>query len=231
MANTATRATMRARVRQQADIVNSTHVTDAEINTWVDIGLSELHDILVSHFEDYLESSSDITTVSGTSDYALPSTFYKLLAADLVEGGTRYSLGRYMHRERNRYQDSVGGIGRYVALFKYRVIGTNLRLVPTPTSARTVNLRFVPTYTELAADATLVNQAIPQGWEELAVMDAATKAALKEESFELAQMLMAQKAAIFSRIMSCVDDRDSNEPAHMVDVSRRFDDSMAWEDS
>lgn len=214
MANTSTRIILRDRVRQAADLVNSQFVSDAEINTWLDVGLAELHDILVTSFEDYFESQQAINTVAGTSDYALAADFYKEQGVDLTANGLRYVVPRFMNRERNRKQFTAGPLSD----LEYRIIGLNIRLIPTPTSVNAITVYYAPTYTPLATDGTFVSQAIPQGWEELAVLHAAIQCYIKGEDDP--SFLLAQKQALSQRIIASAPDRDSGEPARVVNVTR-----------
>lgn len=215
MSNTATRLSLRTRVRSLADQTRSTYISDAEINGWLDLGLSQLHDIMIVHFEDYFENTVTFNTVPAQSDYALPSDFYKLLALDMLAGGIRYTVTRYMNRERNRLQNTPVNLGYGAA---YRLVGNVLRLIPTPSSLATLTLAYAPQYIELADDATLVNQVIPQGWEEFAVLEASIRCMLKEEDDPSG--LMAKKREFQQGIERLTDDRDANEPAHVTDVTR-----------
>jgi hypothetical protein len=216
VANTTTRAILRTRARQLADRENSTFVTDAEINTWIDVSGSELHDILVTRFEDYVETISTINLVAATSDYSLPSDFYKALWVDFREGGRNYTLGRYMNMERNRKQQGSAQLGDLM----YRIVGSNIRFIPTPSGSGTVRLGYVPQYVPLAADGTLVSPSIPQGWEEYIVADVTIRILAKDESDP--SVAAAIKNGLLQRIELAAEGRDANEPIRVVDVSGRF---------
>lgn len=219
MPNTATLASLTARVRQQGDLINSQFVSDAEIAGWLNVGLSELHDILVMHFEDYFENTYTFDTTGTVSDYALPVDFYKLQGVDLIEGPTRYTVRRYMNRERNRRQLTT--FWSIIDFPEYRIIGSNIRFIPTPVGTRTFTIYYAPEFAQLVLGTDLVNQVIPPGWEEFAVLDATSKCLLKEESDPSGWL--AKKEELRARLMVSVDDRDANEPASIIDVTRRFD--------
>lgn len=218
MANTTTRAQLRTRARQLADRESSTFVSDTELNTRADVSASELHDILVTRFEDYFESKSTIVMVSGTSDYALPTDFYKDLWVDFVTGSKNYTMKRYMNMERNRRQFGTAQAG----IAQYRIIGSLIRVIPTPGSGSIV-MGYVPQYAPFTADSGaggVVESAVPQGWEEYIVADMAMYMLNKEESDISA--VMAIKMQLKERIEIAAEDRDTNEPIHVVDVSGRF---------
>lgn len=296
MANIATRDQLIQRVRQAADMINTQFVSDVEIIDWLNVGMSELHDLLVTEFEDYYESVYTFDTVVGQEDYSLPDDFYKLKGVDVQEDGNSYTLGRYMNRERNRFQSDVYGQAYWAKRYVYRLVGNVVRLQPTPQTVETLTAYYVPSYfpfsrattqvlftgtiaegsnvitatsvpattiplgallgslvlTEpgklpfvtvnsgapntlslastaiasgspanfLVLTSTSVDQRIPQGWEEYGVLDAAIKAVVKEESDPSA--LMAQKAQLMARIRGAAADRDSGEPARVVDVTGRY---------
>ena len=48
-----TLASLRTQVRQTADMVNSTFVSDSELNQFIDLSYAELYDILTATCEDY----------------------------------------------------------------------------------------------------------------------------------------------------------------------------------
>lgn len=222
MANTATLATLRARVKSQAD---NPIATDAEINAWINLGLGELHDLLATKFEDYFESSDTITPDGTKSDFDLPDDFYKMLSVDLLSGGIRTKIGRYYNTDRNEYSNR-GVVGK-ASLYKYRIIGSVLRISPTPPSnGDTIELSYIPQFEELTSDGDTVHEAVPQGWEELAVLDAAIKCLAKEESD--VSVMAALKDRVLARIELCSGNRDSNEPSRVVDASNRF--YSEWEE-
>jgi len=216
MANTSTVSALTSRVRSIADLTNSQFVTDAEILTWLNVGLAELWDVLVNKFEDYCESTNSFSLVADQSDYTLPSDFYKLLSVDYVAGGIIYTIPRYMNAERNRRQGGIASIADYC----YRVVGNVIRFIPTPMAAGDITIRYVPQYAQLSAPTDLVHASIPQGWEEFAVLDAAIqcqqKGQLDDTPFQM------RKQAILSRILTDAANRDANQPARVTDIYRRF---------
>lgn len=283
MANSATRDSLIARARQESDNENSFFVTDAEVLGWLNIGLSELYDIIITQFEDYAESVYIFNTIAGTQDYTLPIDFYKLQGVDLIEGQVNYTLRRFMNNERNRYQTNIyPAMGRY---FRYRIIGDKIRFMPIPQGAKQIRVSYAPLYAPLnpqvvftcsvtagsplctntsidtiflsvgspissvningvvtainsvnsftvsnnasgtsgsntitASNNVRVNQMIPPGWEEFAVLDAAIKCIIKEESDP--SPYFDRKNEIRKRITDAVADRDANEPARIVDTTR-----------
>lgn len=226
MANTATLASLRTRVRSLADQVNSQFISDAEINTWLNVGLSDLHDLLITSFEDYFENTANFTTVSQQEEYPLADNLYKLLEMNLVWPGggnnntlARYTIPRFMNRERNYFWNIPVAVP--FVNFVYRLVNAKtIRLAPLPTQGYYILYRYAPQYAVLVADGDLVNPSVPQGWEEYAVLDAASRCLIKEQNSDPLQFVLAKKEEMKQRIMATADDRDANEEARVVDVAR-----------
>ena len=51
--NTVALSQLMTKCRERTDMVDSTFVTDSELKGWINIGMCQLHEILVNVFEDY----------------------------------------------------------------------------------------------------------------------------------------------------------------------------------
>jgi len=131
---------LRDEARQRADQVNTTFVTDAELNGYLNNSWSELYDILVSKYQDdYFLTSTTVTITSGTSSYSLPSNFYKARGVDLnINDNQNTPLQRYTFADRTR--DSLV---RYARDVKYRIQANNIVFAPSP-SSNTATLWYIP---------------------------------------------------------------------------------------
>jgi len=218
VANQTTLADLRIRTRRAADMLKTQFVTDDELNEWINNGLSELHDILVTSFEDYYEKDFTYNVTSSQSSYPLPVDFLKAQGVDATVGGLTYSVPRYMPQQRNYYRASAALVFNGLGSLYYRIVGSEIRFIPQPTTS-TIVLRYVPQYTSLVLDTDLVDQQIPNGWEDFAVADAAVQALMKEESDVTAAM--ARKDSIMNRITVAADSRDAGEPWRISDVASR----------
>ena len=94
-----TEADLVARVRQRADMESNDFVSDTEVQTYINSGISELHDILIQTYgQDYYVSSSTFNTVAGTDSYPIHSStsgpnisnFYKLRGVDAKINGSDF---------------------------------------------------------------------------------------------------------------------------------------------
>jgi hypothetical protein len=208
-----------ARVRRRADMVGSNFVSDVEVTDYLNQGIAELHDILVTKYEDYSLSSATFTLTAGEdNEFDLPSDFYKCLGVDYATNSnstTVVNLRSYNFGERNMYNNLFYNTG-LVATPRYHIQGTRLKFIPKPTTGGTATLFYVPEAQQLTNTDTLLN--IPNGYEEYAVICAAINCLQKEETD--VRVLLTQKAALKDRIEKAATYRNAGDPTFAVrDVS------------
>ncbi len=212
----ATLATLRTRSRQDADMVNSAFISDAELLSMLNASYQELYDLLIDTHEDHFITSAAFTLSSGDAGvYALPADFLKLRGLDYLHGSDYLTVLPFNWANRNAFS----GISTWpdVAGIAYRLMGTNLRIEPNTHATGTYRLWYVPSLTLLAVDADVVNTVITRaGWEEYLVVDAAIKMKQKEES-DVA-VLSGQKAALIRRINAAAANRDADQPLTVTDT-------------
>lgn len=216
MANTATLSNLRSSARRKADQENSEFVVDAELDDYINEGVAELHDLLVTVFQDYFKSSENVTLVADTEAYALPSTFYKLLGAFYVSGGIRYPLQQFAMNELGEWEaDRIVPVisGQYL---RYRIVGNEIFFTPKPNGAGTVELWFVPQPTKLVGNTDTVSYAVVIGWEEYISNHAAIRMLQKEESDSTPLLLRQQK--LEQRIRAAARGRNAAAPQRVTDV-------------
>lgn len=215
---TFTLSALRDQIRQRADIVRSQHITDAEINGYINASIRELRDLLIQQFgEDYFVSSSTIAVVAETDTYALPADFFKLLGVDLQQTNSEWiTLKPFMFSERNRYNTNIMR-GVYGSDFtKYRIQGSSIIFRPVPTSSQTIKVWYVPMFTSLSLDADTWDGF--NGWEEYVVIDGTIKCKAKEES--TVEIEGAQKGALIKRIEEVAGNRDAGMSFRVADVRK-----------
>lgn len=214
-----TLAEIRLLAQQRADMVNSAFVTDAEWLAYINGSLGELYDLLLTHYgADYYVATPYSFVTTTAERYALPEDFYKLLGVDLSWPGAPsgyVTLRPFNFRERNDF--GTAGAPAVARELRYRLNGNDLWLRPQPAAGQTIVLHYAPRLTRLEDDEDEVDGV--SGWEELAIVDAARKALIKEESDTTA--LEREKAALVARIEMAAENRDAGSPATVVDTSGR----------
>lgn len=211
---------LRNRVRIRADAVGNNFFADAEIDTYINTGLGELHDILVLAFEDYYVKSVEFSTVSGTSNYLFSainaSDFYKCLGVDATDTGETLRVRRFSFQDRNKFasNDMLTGRGDYTD-FQYQVRGNSIEIIPSPTSVTALKLWYIPAYTVLTANGDNVDSRVMSNWEEYAVLMAVLKMKEKEELSTTS--LEREIKDLRDRIEAATVNRDAGEPFGITD--------------
>lgn len=210
---------LRTKAKRRAEMENSSLVADAEWDDYINYGGARLHRLLVSKFgDDYYVSSNDITTVSGTASYSLPSDFQKVRGVSWLDSnGQGYALRKYEFEERHLLQFSqVSPDVSYPNIF-YRVVDGNIEFIPTPSGSETIRLYYIPEYTTLSGDSSEVDAKIPNGYEEYIVLWAAIQARDKEQSdtMPLERML----AKIEADINEDAGNRDAGSPPRIINTN------------
>jgi hypothetical protein len=218
--------------QQRADRVNSHFLTTPEWNSNIVQSCYELYDLLINTDQDlYLTNPITFVTNGATDTYPLPDgvlyngapPFYKLLGVDLSinsANNARVTVNKFNFIDRNRYiYPNTASTIYGVFNLQYRLMGPNLKLIPTPSASQPIMIWYIPRLKELLADTDLTSTSI-SGWIEYVVVDAAIKALQKEESD--VSVLMMQKQALIKRIEESASNRDESRPDTISDVRRNF---------
>lgn len=215
-----TLAELRTRARRRADAVGNDFFPDAEVNDYINTGLGELHDLLVSKQEDYYVNTLSFSLVSGQSTYSFSSislsSFYKLLAMDSKQGSDTFRVKRFDFPDRNRFQSDLAfHNSRGYSDYEYSIRGNSFEFIPNPSSADVVTIYYVPRFEKLSGDSSSVSSEIMLNWEEYAVVSAAIKMREKEETSTTS--LEKSLDRVTARIEEAAKNRDSAEPFGITD--------------
>ena len=224
--NTTTLAQLITRVRQRADMVGSTFVSDSEVVDYINVAMAEIHDLLVTKYEDYYVKDSSESPKSG--DYTLPADnpgtlptdFYKALGVDFTSGGLTYRMMRFTFQERNMY-NAPAIVASRIADTRYAIQGNKIKFIPSPATSGIAKLHYIPEAQQFDAGSTsttIVSLApqIAKGYEEYLVVDAAIKCLMKEESNT--QPHMIYKEQLRKRLEAASANRDAGESSKITDV-------------
>lgn len=195
MARSVTLQTIADRARFYADQRSASFVNDTEMLSLINDAVGDLYDEMVAAYgENYFASTSTVTLTAGTSSYALPADFYKLIGVDFQIGTGQYvTLVPYPENERNRALTSTSSIPS----------GTvRLRYVPAPT-----------TYTALSQSIDGVS-----GWDRLISLAVAIDIMEAEESNTSG--LRARYGRVLQRIQEMAPTRDQSMPGRVSDIYR-----------
>ncbi len=225
---------LRLRAQQTADRVSSTFVVQSEWNSFLRLGMYELYDLLITAYEDLFASSFVFIQTNGTTqNYPLPDgcsnylggnyngvsgapalALYKLAGMDLgvnTSNNAWVTLLKYDFIERNKYvyPNSTSTIyGAYN--MRYRLMGNNVNLIPTPSGNQQIRVWYSPKLTGLLADVDLTTLGY-SGWLRYPIVRAAKYALDKEEGTDTSK-LDAEILYLKTRIEQASQNRDAGIP-------------------
>lgn len=208
---------LRTRARQRADMENNNFISDSELTQYINDAIEELYDLIAKINPSYLQADTDytFTTTSGTSEYALPSDFYKLLSVNAKVYGDQYrNIPRYNHGQRNHNALSS-------SYFRYKLKKTNkIEFVPTPEAGTNIKLEYVDNPPQLANNG---DEWVLEQFSEFIVVRAAIDMLDKEESdsthlkVKLYGPAMNGNGGLYQRVKEFVHIDDA-EPDSITDV-------------
>ena len=220
MSDSVTMASMVAEVRrlggfETLDQANA-FATDAEIESRINRNGRRVYNALVkARGANYFRTqmSPAITTSAGTSAYNLPAAFLQLLEVSLDRGGGRYEpLLEYTRPERHGYEDAdFAGSGS----FRYQLQAGKLNLVPAPRGTHTIEVWYVPAYTNITGTQTFDGIS---GFEEWAIW--LTVADLKHKDQDDPSYALSQAAWWESEVQALARQRDAANPPRVARTRR-----------
>jgi hypothetical protein len=226
MASPTTLAAAILGIRRRANIEKQyAFIPDVELVEYYYYCATELYDLLIELGFELNRTTWPLTTNSTDDTYPLPPDFYKLISMAIsYDTNVIVPIRPYMETERHMYQNLGGWNAQRPAW--YRLVGKNVRFIPSPNSAYTVQIngypifaKFAPTYTD-ATQRTIANgDAIfdgVNGWEELAIWRAVVYC--KQKGEEDATFAMQRASEIEQRIRTQAANRDTGNPDRVVDV-------------
>ena len=203
-------AELRLQAKRRADQESTQFVSDAEWDVYINRGCDKLHNMLVNLYgQDYFVMELEIPVTSIVDDkFPLPSNFFKLLGLDRKESSDYNTIVyKYRWSDRDVYQSAFSS---YLNNNRYRLIGNNLSILQPDDTASSYLMYYIPTQTPLVNDTDMFDGL--SGFDDYIVVDAARKAALKEESFELAQFLQNELLQLEAMIKAQARNRDVSMP-------------------
>jgi len=228
MARTVTLTTMITRVRRETHqdydvaVVSAPFVTDAMITDWLNEGIAEIAQYLVTVAPDRMRATTSIAVVVGTEEYTLPSTFQSVRGVDYPIGARYVDVHPYAFQERNDLWRPWSSEADE-APFRYHVFGNGvsgsaarISFRPVPTAAATVLLHYVAVPAALANPGDTFDGII--GLEGYAVAYAEAKVHKRAGEPEGVAVAMAEMQRIKTNIQTEAGRRDRSGLEVVADV-------------
>jgi len=228
---------IRQRAKERANREDSNFVTQTEWNFFINQAMYELYDMLITVYEDYFQAPEIVFYSNGSSYlYPLPDgvltftdsisgntivapPFYKMLGIDLGLNNANnayVTMNKYNLIDRNRfvYPNTASTIYGVFNL-QYRIMGKNIRFIPTPSAGQPIRLLYVPRLPTLLQDTDLSTIGF-SGWLQYVIVRAAKYALDKEESdtSSLDEELLFLK----TRIEESAPNKDAGQPDTVSDT-------------
>lgn len=237
---------IRLMAQQKSDLVNSQFVTLPEWNNFINLAMYELYDLLITVDEEYFVATPAQFSVQGVNTnqtylYPLPdgvtqftngidgqtlfvpSPFYKLKGVDLSLNTAQnawVTINKFNFQDRNTfvYPNSSSAIYGVFNL-RYRLLGSNMEFIPTPSGGQNIRLWYIPRLPQLLKDTDITTVGI-SGWLDYVITRAAKYALDKEESDTT--KLDTEIAYLKDRIESTAVNRDTGEPDTISDIRKNW---------
>lgn len=220
MASNVTLVVIRDKIRDRGEFDSTDYFPSSQLNEWINDSIAAFYDELVKADPARYLEQGNITVVSGTEDYALPSDFYKLVGVDLLDSNSASGyrqMDRFMWNERHLYHGDKGN--KYDAMYEIR--NSRLYIHPSPTWALTDGIRvnYIPTAPSLSSDSDTWDTI--NLWVEWVILDVCEKCAIKEDSSTQAKYFRSQRDTVLGRILSSAE-ADNAKPRRVTNVRRQF---------
>ena len=205
--------------RRTSDEDNS-FITGSELTRLINLQLGELYDLLVSaRGHEFYAADSTLSIVAGTASYNLPADFYELLALNLEWSPTDVEPVSPLN-----HQQDIWKLANYSYSWDrwshkaYRLRGSQIDMYPTPRTAVTARLYYVPAFSDLSADSDTFDGV--NGWEKLVSLGAAIEM-LEIEEAGSGSRLQPIYDRQYERIESLAADRDAASEIEVRDITSR----------
>lgn len=212
MANIQTINTLVTRVRQRSDQIGSDTFDDqTELKPWIRGSLSQLYEILCQRAVDYYTTCRPISLIAGQEAYSLPSDFKQLQDIFVL-----YNGGQARQQMRNFGVDEFGALNRpsyNTAPLRYRLMRNLLYVQPVPQwdAFNALEMHYTPHYRAPLLDYSTIDEVLPDGWEEWAVLDVLQKMSVKTRLQNMDDILKS-KAQQEARLIAGSSIRDGFAP-------------------
>lgn len=218
MALTRTLAQLRDAVQRTADVVAFTdrHPT-AYLNDLVNRGIGALHRQTAIIDPEFRPLASTTITADGSSSlYPLPAAFRSLISAEYTGGdGVKVWLLPYEMHERAALADDSTTTYTTDAQY-YKIIGSNIELLPTPAEDHETLLWYATTASQLTLDGDQFD--VYDRLDDYIIWWAAREIADERGDWERSDRLSAKIAAMTADIQTLAHHRDLSGPARIVDL-------------
>ncbi len=206
---------LRDSVQRVADVRAFTaRHSEESVNDLVNRGLGALNRLCASVNPEFRPIASYAIETDGTNTvYGLPPSFRHLISVEYVADGVKTWLQPYEMFERAELDPAEPEAGQAYA---YRLLGTNIELLPLPEDGHTATLWYGTTATQLSDDESSVD--VSDRLDDYVIWWAAREIAMDRADWERHDRLSAKIASLEEEIRIIARSRDVSAPSRVVDV-------------
>ncbi len=203
---------------RNSQFINQSGLAGTELIRYANLAYKDLYAQIVGSKEFYFSTTFDFNISAGNDTYPLPSDFYKLDGVDLsLDNSGRYLTLRPMQfSERNKFRSGLAlAVAPFGQVFKYILVGGNIRFVPLPNQSNNIQLWYTP---EPAIITTLSQVlTLPVGGDEYMTLYIAAMAAAKENDDPTP--FNDKRMEVLNQLKNSLKDRDQGAAHCVVDES------------
>lgn len=203
---------------RNSQFIDQSGAAGTELIRYANMAYKDLYAQIVLSKEFYFTTTYLISVTAASDTYALPTDFYKLDGVDLAldASGRFLTLRPFQFAERNKFRSGLAlTTAPFGQVFKYILVGSNIRFVPIPNSTNQVTLWYTPEPTVITALTDTLS--IPIGGDEYMSLYIASAMLSKEESDN--SQLNAKRLEVLDQMRNSLKDRDQGGPHYIVDES------------
>ena len=205
---------------RNSQFIDQSGTSGTELVRYVNLAYRDLYNQIVQVNEHYFTTTATISVVGGTDSYALPADFYKLDGVDLqvdALSGRYLTLRPFMFAERNKFRSGLAFTNSpYGQVFKYLLAGSNIRFLPIPSQASTVQLWYTPAPTAITTISSSSLEVVVGGDEYMSLYIAC--AMLIKEETDCTE-LNAKRQEVLQQLRNTLRNRDEGAPKYITDES------------
>lgn len=128
---------LQTRIRQDVEMEDENQLSDTQLTTFINAGISEVEREIHTLYEDYFLEQETLPIYSGQSLYSLPSNIYaaKIRAFYYNNGTTKYPIFKV-----KKLEDTLN-VDNNETYYRYKLVNAKQRTVGTAVSAYTVGTK------------------------------------------------------------------------------------------
>ena len=213
------RGALRTLVRSLIDEPSADFWSDAELNTWINLGQRHYVNKIGQAFEHYFGTSSFISYVAGTQFYDLPSDNIRLVRVERVDFEDPVELDPISINDKERFSRTLIAQTTGIENFEfYFIFGGQIGIAPTPDISLTNNIRlfYIQRVPDMTGDSGAGNSpflGLLEEHHEITAYYAAIQAYAKDEANPA--LLKVELKELERQLVNSVEDRQVQRPRYV----------------